>query len=170
MCLRKGIQYCLDKSTYLNLLKYKYIKAMDKKSLVIEFLNLSWNKGEFDRLGELVMPNFFYQTTFTDKILNLSQYIEFVSIFRQSMPELILDVEEVMCEGDRLMTHVSFSGVVEQPFFGIPASDKIIAFPAVSLWEVKENKICSLNTLIDIRGVERQLKVNLSPETVRAFV
>lgn len=136
------------------------------KMLVKEFLDLSWNKGNFEAIKNLAAPNFYYQTTFTENILNIHKYIDFVSAFREAMPELVLEVEETMCEDTRLMTHVSFHGTVEKSFYGIPASDKIIAFPAVSLWEINNSKVQSLNTLIDIRGVERQLNVNLATNIV----
>lgn len=123
---------------------------------------MSWNEGEYGLLSRYIAPNFHYKTTFTEDILNLDQYIDFIKVFHKSMPDLVLDIDETMSDGDRVMTCVSFSGVVEKPFYGIPVSDKIITFPAISLWSIHNGKITSLNTLIDISGVERQLGTNLS--------
>lgn len=131
-------------------------------ALVEEYLNLSWNEGEYGRLNKFIAPNFHYKTTFTDDILNLDQYIGFIKAFRKAMPDLMLDIDETMSDGNRVMTSISFSGIVESPFYGIPASDKIITFPAISLWSVLNGQITSLNTLIDISGIERQLGSDLS--------
>ena len=134
------------------------------KQLITEHLQLSWNEGKFDELREIVLPDFFYQTTFSDDILHLEQYIKFIQLFRNAIPELSVDVEEIMCEGNRVMSHVSFGGAVKEPILGIPASDKIITLPAVSFWNIKHNKIARLETLIDISGVERQLGTSISPK------
>jgi len=136
----------------------------DNEQLVIDHINLVWNEGEFSTLKGLVSSGFYYQTTFTDDILNLEQYIAFAEAFRESMPELSVIIEETMVKGARVMTHVSFSGIIEKAVFGIPTSDRIIAFPAVSFWEVRHGKIGSLDTLIDITGISRQVGVPISPE------
>lgn len=133
----------------------------DNKELVSQFLDLSWRKGNIQQLKAISTDNFYYQTTFTDEILSLEQYFEYIVTFRTSMPDIMLHIEETMSEGNRVMTHISFSGTVKEPFYGIPATDNIIAFTAVSLWDIKHDKIASLNTLIDIRGIEHQLKTRL---------
>jgi len=136
----------------------------DNEQLAVDHLNLTWNKGEFSSLRGLVTPGFYYQTTFTDDILNLEQYIEFAEAFREAIPELSVVIEETMVNGDRVMSHTSFSGVIEKPIYRIPASEHIIAFPAVSFWEVRRGKIANLSTLIDITGISRQVGIAISPE------
>jgi len=140
-----------------------YTTEQKPEDIARDFLKFSWGEGDFDALRRLAVPQFYYQTTFNENILDIDQYIGFVSTFRKTMPELILDIEESMSDGGRVMTYVSFSGSVEQPFYGIPPTSKIITFPAVSLWNIENNKVKTLNTLIDISGVERQLGVTLSP-------
>ena len=135
-----------------------------KEALVASWLDLSWNQGRFNLIKDFLSPDFYYQTTFAEDILTLDQYIGFIKTFRKAIPDLSIHVEEVMSKGDRVMTSISFSGTVQKPIFGIPASDKIITFPAVSLWSVSDGRIASLNTLIDISGLERQLKAELKSD------
>jgi len=134
----------------------------DNKALANQFLDLSWRKGNLQQLKDISTDNFYYQTTFTDDILSLEQYFDYIVTFRTSMPDIMLHIEETMSEGNRVMTHISFSGTVKEAFYGIPATDNIIAFTAVSLWDIKNGKVASLNSLIDIRGIEDQLKTRLS--------
>ena len=134
----------------------------DNKAVAKKFLDLSWRKGNLKELEAISTENFYYQTTFTDKILSIKEYFDYIAIFRTAMPDIMLDIEETMCEGNRVMTHISFSGTIKESFYGIPATKNIIAFPAVSLWDIKNGKVASLNTLIDIRGIENQLKTRLT--------
>jgi steroid delta-isomerase-like uncharacterized protein len=135
------------------------------EAIVLAYLDLSWNTGKFHLIKDFLDPNFYYKTTFADDILNLEQYIAYIRTFRAAMPELSLQVEDVMSRDERVMTSISFSGTIEKSIFGIPPSDKIITFPAVSLWTVTNGKIVSLNTLIDISGIERQVKIPLNSGT-----
>ena len=137
--------------------------AIDNKQLVLQHLDLSWNRGEFDKIKDFLADNFFYKTTFTDEILNREQYIQFIEGFRQAIPDLNIEVELIMSEASHVMSQISFFGVVEHPIYGIPASDRVITFNAVSIWEINFNKIISLDTLIDIMGLERQIGHHISP-------
>lgn len=131
------------------------------KQLVLDHIAWSWNEGRFDEFRELVSANFYYQTTFTNEIMNLEEYINFITYLREAIPGLIVEVEEIMSEADRVITHTSFIGAIKKPVFGLPVSDKIIAFPAASFWLIRNGKIKSLNTMINISEIERQLGIDL---------
>jgi predicted ester cyclase len=107
----------------------------DNKELVLRHLNLAWNQGAFDEISNFLAADFHYKTTFTDEILDAPRYIEFIQVFREAMPNLVLEVELAMAEGQHVMTQVSFFG----------------------------KRIISLDTLIDIAGLERQLGIQVMP-------
>ncbi len=131
--------------------------TQENRQLVIDHIALSWNAGKLGESKQLISPSFYYQTTFANEILNRDEYIEFIAYLREAIPDLVVEVEEVMSEGARVMTHTSFIGTVKKPVFGLPVSDNIIAFPAVSFWDVANGKIKSLNTMINISEIERQI-------------
>ena len=137
---------------------------MEKKNLILRHLDLSWNLGEFDRIKDFLSDSFYYKTTFTDEILNADQYIEFISTLRNSIPDISVTIELIMQQDNHVMTQTSFIGEVVEPFYGIPASNRIITFPAISIWEVSEDKIRSVDTLIDMTGVSRQIGLPVSPQ------
>lgn len=134
------------------------------KELILQHIDLSWNQGEFAQSKLLLADNFYYKTTFTDEILGPDDYIEFISTLREAIPDISLTIELIMSEKNRAMTQISFIGEVTSPFYGIPASNKIITFPAVSIWETVKNKIKSVDTLIDMTGVSRQIGLSVSPQ------
>ena len=136
----------------------------DNKYLISSHIQLAWNSGEYDKLKQTLSKNFFYKTTFTDEILNADQYIGLVALLRESMPDLTVKVDLIMAEGDAVMTRVIFSGKVEKSIYGIPVSAKEITFSAMSIWEIKKNKIVSTDTLIDMTGVSRQVGTEITPQ------
>ena len=138
--------------------------SIENKNLILRHLDLSWNKGEFDKIKNFLSDRFFYKTTFTDEILDADEYISFIQVLREAMPDLSVDIELIMSEDNRVMTQISFFGPIVKMFYGIPASDKIITFPAISVWEIEDNKITSVDTLIDMTGISRQIGMPVSPQ------
>ncbi len=55
------------------------------------------------------------------------------------------------------IAHSFLSGAIEKSFFGLPASDKLITFSAMSTLEVYNDKVNSLDSMIDIAGIQRQV-------------
>lgn len=143
--------------------------VVETKEMVLSHLDLSWNKGEFEALSGYMTDDFFYKTTFTDEILNTSDYLNLIKQFRQAMPNLLVEVDLVMSDENHVMTKISFFGTVIKEIYGIPASDKVIAISAMSIWSFKQEKIVSLETLIDLAGLERQLAVKISPLNPLAY-
>jgi len=126
------------------------------------FLNLAWNKGQFNLLQQYCSANFHYHTTFNHQILDFAGYVAFVKTFRSCMPDLFLDIEEVMVKGNHAMVHSILSGTIEKPFFGLPASNKLITFSAISTLDIERDKIISLDSMIDIAGIQRQVNSTIS--------
>ena len=77
-------------------------------------------------------------------------------------------IEEIMAEGDRVITISTFSGSFQKPLFGFPPNNKVIGFSAVSTWEIRRGRVCSQNTLVDLAGLQRQMAQDWGNGPVRA--
>lgn len=130
---------------------------MNNKDLVFEHIECLWNRGEYESIGNILSERFFYKTSFTDEILDASQYVEFLKMFHKSMPDLSVNIELVMSENNHAVSQISFSGDIKFSFYGIPATNKIISFTAISVWEIFKDKIVSIDTLMDLHDIERQI-------------
>lgn len=90
-------------------------------------------------------------------MLDFSGYVAFVKTFRSCMPDLEISIEEVMVKGDNAMVQSILFGTIEKPFFGLPASNKLITSSVISTLNVVSGKIASLDSMIDIAGIQRQV-------------
>lgn len=142
-------------------LQVDYKLQCANKRLVRNNLNLTWNKVKLSIVESLLTRDFVYKTSFNDTFLKRDEYLDYVKVFHRSMPDLLLTIEEVMSEGDRVMSRVTFSGTVTKNFFGIPASDRVVAFEAISMWDIRFGKITGLETLLDMTLIERQVQTDL---------
>ena len=122
------------------------------------FINLGWNKGQFNLLRQYCSANFHYHITFNQQVLDFPSYVAFVKTFRSCMPDLEISIEEVMVKGDHAMVHSILFGPIEKPFFGLPVSNKLITSSVISTLNIERGKITSLDSMIDIADIQRQVK------------
>ncbi len=131
--------------------------SSENKSLVEKHIDLSWNKGKYGLLQQLVAKGFRYQTTFKDGFRDFEGYVEYVEDIRKSVTDLEVTVEEIMAEDDKVITFSTFCGSFNKPLFGMPANGKVIAFSAASVWIIYRGKIIEQTTMVDLAGLQRQL-------------
>lgn len=129
----------------------------ENKALVEKHIDLSWNKGKYGLLQQLVAKGFRYQTTFKDGFRDFNGYVEYVESIRHAVPDLEVSIEEIMAEEDKVITFSTFCGSFNKPLFGIPANGKIIAFAAASIWKIYRGKLIEQTTMIDLAGLQKQL-------------
>jgi steroid delta-isomerase-like uncharacterized protein len=132
--------------------------SSENKRLIEKHIDLSWNKGKYGLLQQIVAKGFRYQTTFKDDFRDFDGYVEYVEDIRRSVPDLEVTVEEIMSEGDKVITFSTFCGSFNKPLFGMPANGKIIAFSAASVWIISRGKVIEQTTMVDLVGLQRQLK------------
>ena len=131
--------------------------SAENKALIEKHIDLSWNKGKYGLLQQIVAKGYRYQTTFKDGFRDFEGYIEYVEEIRRAVPDLEVTIEEIMAEEDKVITFSTFCGSFNKPLFGIPANGKIIAFAAASVWIVYRGKVIEQTTMVDLAGLQKQL-------------
>ncbi len=131
--------------------------SSENKRLIEKHIDLSWNKGKYALLQKIVAKGFRYQTTFKEDFRDFDGYVEYVEDIRRSVPDLEVTVEEIMSEGDKVITFSTFFGSFNKPLFGMPANGKVIAFSAASVWTVSRGKVIEQTTMVDLFGLQKQL-------------
>lgn len=132
----------------------------ENKKLVVKHINLSWNQGRLSILKQMATRDFIYDFTLSGECLDYEGFSSLVKQIRDAIPELEVSVEDMIAEGDKVVTHSTFCGTLEKPLFGFPASNKIIAFPAMTIWEIYHGKVKRQTTMIDISSLQKQTGLN----------
>lgn len=136
---------------------HQFSMSNENKTLIKKHIDLSWNKGKYGLLKQIVSRGFRYQTTFRDGYRDFEGYVEYVEDIRRAVPDLEVIVEEIMAEDNKVITFSTFCGSFNKPLFGMPANGKIIAFSAASVWLVSHGKISEQTTMVDLAGLQKQL-------------
>ncbi len=82
----------------------------------------------------------------------------------KEMPDITLNVKELMATGDKVISTMTFSGTHTQEFNGIPATGNKIEGSAINIVRIKDGKIIEEWENVDALGMMIQLGMELKPK------
>jgi steroid delta-isomerase-like uncharacterized protein len=127
------------------------------KKLVEKFIELTWNQGHFNLARNLVRRDFKYHASLMNQTFEYDMAAQVIQHIRHSMNDFEVMIEDVVAEGDQVVTQSSFCGTLIKPMFGFQPSNNLVTFAAVSFWKIKKGHIQSLSTLLDTAELMRQM-------------
>ncbi len=129
----------------------------ENKKLATKFIELTWNQGHFNLARNLVRRDFNYHASLLNQTFGYDMAAQVIQMVRHSMEDFEVTIEDIVAEGDRVVTQSSFCGTLIKPMFGFQPSSNIVTFAAVSFWQFKKGQIQSLSTLLDTAELMRQM-------------
>jgi steroid delta-isomerase-like uncharacterized protein len=129
----------------------------ENKKLVARFIELTWNQGHFNLAQSLVRRDFKYHASLFNQTFEYNMAAQVIQLVRHSMEDFEVMVDDVVAEGDRVVTQSSFCGTLVKPMLGFQPSKNVVNFAAVSFWQIKKGHIHSLSTLLDTAELMRQM-------------
>ncbi len=90
--------------------------------------------------------------------------MQVLAMMRGAMPDVQWRVEEMICEGDKVMCRFTMSGTQSQPFMGMSATGKPVSVTAMNIYEFKDGKIVREHGLPDIFSMLMQLGAIPAPQ------
>jgi steroid delta-isomerase-like uncharacterized protein len=93
---------------------------------------------------------------------------QFFTYFFSAFPDLQLTVEDILAEGDRVVTRWTMRGSHHGEFFGIPATGRQVTVTGMDIWRIADGKAAEHWDSIDNLGMLQQLGVIPSPDSAPA--
>jgi predicted ester cyclase len=115
-------------------------------------------------LDDFISPNFVNHNAppgFTPDLEGLKQANEH---FLAAAPDGYHVVEDMIAEGDKVITRLSAYGTHTGELFGIPPTDKQVSMTAIAIHRIENGKIVEHWSEVDNLGLMQQLGVVPTPE------
>ncbi|MCQ4302542.1 hypothetical protein C1170_07075 [Stutzerimonas frequens] len=142
----------------------------DRKKLVRQHIDLTWNRGHLALAEHLHSKDFLYKSSFIGRPLGSAEFLDMVRQIRQVMPELEVVVEECLAEGNRVVTWSTLIGSIAQPAFGYPPSDKVLSISAMAFWTITPTQqVQEICTMFDMESFRAQLGLETRPFAEKAL-
>jgi steroid delta-isomerase-like uncharacterized protein len=75
-----------------------------------------------------------------------------------AIPDIQVDVDDVIASGDKVVARITYTGTHTTPFFGgIPPTGRRFSFGTIDVWRVSNGKFTEHWDQVDFAGLQRQL-------------
>jgi len=130
------------------------------KAIVRRLFTELWNHGNLSVAGEIFAPNYSHHDSSTpDFGLGPDSEKRRLALYRGAFPDLHLTIEDVIAEGETVMTRWSCRGTHKGDFNGIAPTGKQFTVSGVTVARVSNGKIAEGYVNWDALGLMQQLGV-----------
>jgi steroid delta-isomerase-like uncharacterized protein len=134
----------------------------DNKSLVRRF-NEAFNAGDLDEAVVVFASNAVIHNSGAPDPLNVEGFKQFGGVFRSAFPDGKLSIEDLIVEGDKIVSRISYRGTHTGDMLGIPPTGKSVTVSAMIIDQFADGKIVESWRLFDQMGMMQQLGLIPAP-------
>ncbi len=130
----------------------------DNKAFVLSFYDEVINRKNLDVIDELVSEDFVDHTAFPGLPATGPESTRAVfTMFHAAFPDLQIAVDEMIAEGDKLVSRATVSGTHQGEFMGIPPTNKRFEVLDITIVEIHDGKLTAHWGLTDETAMMQQL-------------
>jgi len=123
------------------------------KALVLRAHAEVWSGGDMDAATEIYAPDFVGHWSGRPDTHGLDAFIAFVTDARTRFPNWNETVEQIVAEGDLVVTRFTSRGTFE----GEPSDDREVTMAEIAVHRIVDGKIVEQWTVADILSMRKQL-------------
>ena len=129
------------------------------KGLARRFMDEVWNKGNLAFIDQVTAPNFVSHDPVSPE--NTGGGVEgvrrFAEMYRSAFPDIQMTVEDVIAEGDKVVTRWTVRATHQGELMGIPPSGNPVAVTGISIDRIEGGKFVETWSNYDALGMMRNL-------------
>ncbi|MFH1623667.1 MAG: ester cyclase [Pseudomonadota bacterium] len=134
------------------------------KSIVRRFWEEVFNGRKLTLIDELFTTDWVYHGVAGRKLYGPEGLKQFLTEYHNAFPDMQVKVENLIAEGDKVVSHVTSRGTHKGELMGIAPTGKQVTVPVICINRFAGDKIAEDWEIIDLFGMLQQLDVIPSPE------
>jgi steroid delta-isomerase-like uncharacterized protein len=134
----------------------------ENKTRVRRVFDEGFNQGRQDVFDELIAPNYVNHDMPTPGP-GVEGFKQLIGMFRAAFPDMQIAVEDMVAEGDKVVSRGTFTGTHRGEFMGIPATGRQVVVTYTDVWRAENGKFAENWVQLDMLGMLRQLGVVPAP-------
>jgi len=132
----------------------------ENKQLVRRWFEEVWNNGRADAIDEMFDENGIAHGLSDDPSYPLkgpSEFKPFYTLFRQAFPNMIVIIEDMIAEGDRVVARCSVRGRHEGDYLEKTATQSPVEFTGIAICRIENGKIVEAWNNFDFMTMHKQI-------------
>ncbi|MFC1715755.1 ester cyclase [Candidatus Poribacteria bacterium] len=129
------------------------------KAIVNRFIDEVWNQGKMDAMDEIVSTDTVGHTPTEpgSPIVGIEASKQAINVYRTAFPDLHLAIEDMLAEGDKVLTRWTSTGTHQGELMGIPPTGKQTVSSGIVISRIADGKIVENWWAWDALGLMQQL-------------
>jgi steroid delta-isomerase-like uncharacterized protein len=128
------------------------------KAVVMRVVDEMWNSGDPAAVEELIDPGMVEHGAFGAGTGGRDDARATVERFRSAFPDLVLEAQHLIAEGDHVVLHWTGRGTHEGEFMGLPPSGASITATGLDIYRIADGRVVEHWGYPDVPGLLAQLR------------
>jgi steroid delta-isomerase-like uncharacterized protein len=133
--------------------------SKNNKVVMNRIFNEIFNKGNLKLADELLADDWVYHGAEGMELKGRDGFKQFVTMYRTAFPDLRISVDDMVCEGDKVVSIGNFQGTFKGPLMGIPPTGKQCSGKIMAVSRFKGGKEAEVLEIFDRLAMFQQLGV-----------
>jgi steroid delta-isomerase-like uncharacterized protein len=126
------------------------------KALLQRWIDV-WHAGDLAAVDEFVTPDYVRHDPNVSEVCGPDAEKQLIAMYRAAFPDLRFAVEDMVAEGDKVVTRLTARGTHRGELLGIPPTGRAIAISAMEIYRFDGDKIAEQWVVGDVLGLLQQL-------------
>jgi steroid delta-isomerase-like uncharacterized protein len=136
----------------------------DNKAVMLRLYEEVFSQGNIDLIDEIMAEDFVEHEELPPGIpQGKGAPRALVAMLREAFPDFRATAEEMLEDGDKVITRARFSGTHKGEFMGIPATGNQVDMSVIDIVEFRDGKAVAHWGIMDQAGMMQQLGVGGPP-------
>jgi steroid delta-isomerase-like uncharacterized protein len=131
----------------------------ENKAIVRRFVDEVQSRGNIAVIDELCSPEFVNYSAPPGVPSDCEGVKLVTAMFRQAFPDSYFTVEDMIAEGDKVVTRKTFHGTHEGEFMGIPPTRQSVSISLIDIVRVADGRVVEHWSIADNLAMMQQLGV-----------
>mgnify|MGYP001819182937 CR=1 FL=1 len=132
----------------------------DLKATMARIIDEGFNQGDMDALDRLISDDFVEHEDLPPGVQQgKAAPLAMITMMRAAFPDLHVTVEEMLQDGNKVVTRSRFAGTHEGEFMGIPPTGNKFDVPVIDIIDFREGKAVAHWGVMDNAAMMEQLGV-----------
>ena len=127
------------------------------KALISRFWEEVFNKKNLLLVDELFAPNWVYHGPAGQEVYGPNGLKQYLAVYFKAFPDLHARIEDLVAEGNKVVSRATCSGTHKGELMGMPATGKTITIMVICISRFEGDKIIEDWELVDLFGMLQQL-------------
>jgi steroid delta-isomerase-like uncharacterized protein len=118
------------------------LSAEENKAVVRRVIEEIFNQGNLDAADELIAPDYLHHDpAMPQEVRSPADYKEFAAAYRAAFPDLHMEIEEQIAQGDFVATRWTRTGTHDGDLMGIAPTGNRVRQPGIDISRVSDGKV-----------------------------